>query len=38
MYVEKYSHVMHLVSALEGHLRDDLDASMRWPHASLPAR
>ena len=26
MYVEKYSHVMHLVSALEGHLRDDLDA------------
>ncbi len=26
MYVEKYSHVMHLVSALEGQLRDDLDA------------
>ena len=26
MYVEKYSHVMHLVSALEGHLRPDLDA------------
>ena len=26
MYVEKYSHVMHLVSALEGELRDDLDA------------
>ncbi len=26
MYVEKYSHVMHLVSALEGRLRDDLDA------------
>ena len=26
MYVEKYSHVMHLVSALEGHLRADLDA------------
>ncbi len=25
MYVEKYSHVMHLVSALEGQLRDDLD-------------
>ena len=26
MYVERYSHVMHLVSALEGHLRTDLDA------------
>ena len=26
MYVEKYSHVMHLVSALEGQLRGDLDA------------
>jgi anthranilate synthase component I len=26
MYVEKYSHVMHLVSALEGTLRKDLDA------------
>ncbi|MDR3747143.1 MAG: anthranilate synthase component I [Acidobacteriota bacterium] len=26
MYVEKYSHVMHLVSALEGQLRQDLDA------------
>ncbi len=26
MYVEKYSHVMHLVSALEGNLREDLDA------------
>ena len=26
MYVEKYSHVMHLVSALEGHLRPELDA------------
>jgi len=26
MHVEKYSHVMHLVSALEGHLREDLDA------------
>ena len=26
MYVEKYSHVMHLVSALEGQLRSDLDA------------
>src|SRR5438874_3135191 len=26
MYVEKYSHVMHLVSALEGELRDKLDA------------
>ena len=26
MYVEKYSHVMHLVSALEGHLREKLDA------------
>ncbi len=26
MYVEKYSHVMHLVSALEGTLRDGLDA------------
>jgi anthranilate synthase component I len=26
MYVERYSHVMHLVSALEGTLRDDLDA------------
>ncbi|MGB9257040.1 MAG: anthranilate synthase component I [Candidatus Korobacteraceae bacterium] len=26
MYVEKYSHVMHLVSALEGRLRADLDA------------
>ncbi len=26
MYVEKYSHVMHLVSALEGELREDLDA------------
>jgi len=24
MYVERYSHVMHLVSALEGRLRDDL--------------
>jgi anthranilate synthase component 1 len=26
MYVERYSHVMHLVSALEGKLRSDLDA------------
>jgi anthranilate synthase component I len=26
MYVERYSHVMHLVSALEGKLRPDLDA------------
>jgi len=26
MYVERYSHVMHLVSALEGHLRPGLDA------------
>jgi len=26
MYVERYSHVMHLVSALEGTLRKDLDA------------
>ncbi len=26
MYVEKYSHVMHLVSALESRLRDNLDA------------
>ncbi len=26
MYVERYSHVMHLVSALEGRLRADLDA------------
>ncbi len=26
MYVEKYSHVMHLVSALEGQLRGELDA------------
>ena len=26
MYVEKYSHVMHLVSALEGQLHGDLDA------------
>jgi anthranilate synthase component I len=25
MYVERYSHVMHLVSALEGKLRDELD-------------
>src|SRR5204863_1978174 len=26
MYVERYSHVMHLVSAVEGQLRDGLDA------------
>ena len=26
MYVERYSHVMHIVSALEGKLRHDLDA------------
>ncbi len=26
MYVERYSHVMHIVSALEGQLRGDLDA------------
>jgi anthranilate synthase component 1 len=26
MYVERYSHVMHIVSALEGKLREDLDA------------
>src|SRR6266704_1043763 len=26
MYVERYSHGMHLVSALEGRLREDLDA------------
>ncbi|HEY7097596.1 MAG TPA: anthranilate synthase component I [Terriglobales bacterium] len=26
MYVERYSHVMHMVSALEGRLRDGLDA------------
>jgi anthranilate synthase component 1 len=25
MRVEKYSHVMHLVSSVEGHLRDDMD-------------
>jgi anthranilate synthase component I len=26
MYVERYSHVMHIVSAIEGTLRKDLDA------------
>jgi len=26
MYVERYSHVMHIVSALEGELREELDA------------
>jgi anthranilate synthase component I len=26
MYVERYSHVMHIVSALEGKLRSDMDA------------
>src|SRR5947208_17054728 len=26
MYVERYSHVMHIVSTLEGRLRNDLDA------------
>ncbi|HEY6183088.1 MAG TPA: anthranilate synthase component I [Terriglobales bacterium] len=26
MYVERYSHVMHIVSALEGRLRQDMDA------------
>jgi len=26
MYVERYSHVMHLVSALEGRLRPELNA------------
>ena len=26
MYVERYSHVMHIVSALEGKLRQDMDA------------
>src|SRR5256886_16788179 len=26
MYVERYSHVMHIVSALEGKLRRDMDA------------
>jgi anthranilate synthase component 1 len=26
MYVERYSHVMHIVSALEGRLRKDMDA------------
>jgi anthranilate synthase component 1 len=26
MYVERYSHVMHIVSALEGKLREELDA------------
>jgi len=26
MYVERYSHVMHLVSALEGKLRKEIDA------------
>jgi anthranilate synthase component 1 len=26
MYVERYSHVMHLVSAIEGRLRPELDA------------
>jgi anthranilate synthase component I len=26
MYVERYSHVMHIVSSLEGQLREDLDA------------
>jgi len=26
MYVERYSHVMHLVSALEGKLREEIDA------------
>src|SRR5207244_6139627 len=26
MFVERYSHVMHIVSALEGKLRSDMDA------------
>src|ERR1051326_8970600 len=36
MYVERYSHVMHLVSALEGKLRKDLDALDAFA-ASFPA-
>src|SRR5947209_4636082 len=31
MYVERYSHVMHLVSALEGKLRLELDATDAFP-------
>jgi len=37
MYVERYSHVMHLVSALEGTLRKDLDA-LDALAACFPAR
>jgi anthranilate synthase component 1 len=36
MYVERYSHVMHLVSALEGKLRGELDA-MDAVEACFPA-
>src|SRR5580698_7593092 len=35
MYVERYSHVMHLVSALEGTLRGDLDALDAFPAGTL---
>ena len=36
MYVERYSHVMHLVSAIEGKLRPDLDALQAFA-ACFPA-
>jgi len=36
MYVERYSHVMHIVSALEGKLREGLDALDAFA-ASFPA-
>src|SRR5260370_27699694 len=36
LYVERYSHVIHLVSALEGTLRKDLDALDAFP-ACFPA-
>jgi anthranilate/para-aminobenzoate synthase component I len=37
MLIEKYSHVMHLVSSLRGDLRKDLDR-FRRPHGLFPLR
>jgi anthranilate synthase component 1 len=36
--IERYSHVMHIVSNVEGRLAATMTRSMRWAQASQPAR
>ena len=38
MFVERYSHVMHLVSSLEGKLRTSSELLMRSAHVFRPGR